>query len=433
MINENEILKRILLNMKYDSSMTLSENYNQVIYEQKSKNRNTKEYWDELYKNRKIDKKKYDFEIERIADEEFGKSMSNVLKSSKYRTESENDYYSQSYITYKTVIPGKTISVPDVRFKNLSKIEYRNTILQPLLWHSKEMPYSEENAKRIFSNACSKVNYFIDKNYNQCETYSILTQIISSNKTLGNSQTNNDKKYNYKKEYSPKSNSVKYYYQNNKTWVEAKDNFRVKLQYWDLNDKIFDGAQVKETKVPSDQQNCTKLDPETCIRWSWNSMNLYGGIDKGLKRFILYSDYEKAKAGEGTTYSACVGIPKDSKEKYPWFTQYVGFYDESKFIKSENPEQPWACPESAITKLPAIPSFSYGNKTYNKSISNDNEKEEYVDKITKDYMKSQEEKGYEYSWFSFDETDETEQDRIRQENKAKIQSVISGGIRIKGK
>ena len=27
MINENEILKRILLNMKYDSSMTLSENY----------------------------------------------------------------------------------------------------------------------------------------------------------------------------------------------------------------------------------------------------------------------------------------------------------------------------------------------------------------------------------------------------------------------
>jgi hypothetical protein len=36
MINENDILKRILLNMKYDSSMTLNENYD-LLAEQTTK------------------------------------------------------------------------------------------------------------------------------------------------------------------------------------------------------------------------------------------------------------------------------------------------------------------------------------------------------------------------------------------------------------
>jgi hypothetical protein len=398
MSNENDILKRILLNMRYDSSMTLNENYNSVLNED-------------------------DFNL-------FGKK-----KKKPYATElNDKEYYSQSFVTYKTVVPNKTITVPDVRFKDQSGIKYRENILEPITWHDNTLPYNEENANRLFAKKCSTIEYYIDKNYNQCQTYTIYTKEISSGKNLELYVKSPIEKYKYKKEYFSNSNIVKYYYVTKKGWTEATGEYREKLKGWDLNEKIFDGAGTNKTQiVPVDQQNCTKLDQETCVKWSWNSLTIYGGINKGLKRFKLYSDYEKAKAGEGIVYSACVGIPKDSEETYPWFTQYVGFYDESKFVKTEDPNQPWKCPENAITTLPTIPTFSYGNQKYNKSISNDEEKEKYVNQTGENYMKGQQEKGYEYSWFSTDETDIENQNKMREDNKKKLESVISGGIRIKGK
>jgi hypothetical protein len=45
MNNTDDILKRILLNMKYDSSMTLSENYSYIIVEQEKKSNQKPNEW----------------------------------------------------------------------------------------------------------------------------------------------------------------------------------------------------------------------------------------------------------------------------------------------------------------------------------------------------------------------------------------------------
>lgn len=435
--------------MKYDSRKTLSENKEIFLLEADNK-RDTKEYWDNLYKKGKIDKKTYDYHIERIDDLEFSKSVTKNIGSIK--SEPEKEYFAESFVTYKTVVPGKTITVPDVRFGTKSSIQNESNIVEPLDWHDKNKPYDETNAKRVFSKACENTGYFIDNQGNQCKhldkngNYKIqndytLTKYadvlagypmqikIKKNQPVTIDKNRKFVSFNvyYDDEngvemvlpYPVTFNCGTYVTLNNQKYGHTQSDIQFGKDYliktlkqkFCENNKIIDFSNTIQKQGTFDTK-CKALEQDVCVRWSWTTMQTYGAIDKGLKRFKLFESYEKAKMGEGTTYSACVGIPKDSEEKYPWFTQYTGFYDESKFVKSSDPNVAWACPSNAITTLPTIPTFSYGNDKYNVSISDQEKKDEYLKN------------------FDTKIDTENEQESIQ---KNKTLSAVGGGIRIKGK
>jgi hypothetical protein len=449
MNNTEDILKRILLNMKYDSRKTLSENYEISLLEDDNK-RDTKEYWDNLYRKGKIDKKTYDYHIERIEDLELSKSLTKGIKS--INSEPTKEYFTESFITYKTVVPGKTLTVPDTRFGKQSGIQSKSNILQPLVWHEKNKPYDETNANRVFSKTCENTGYFIDDQGNQCKhldkngNYKIqgnytLTKysdvlagypmqiMIKKDQPIIIDKTGKYISFNvfYEDEngvelplpYPATFNCSQYVTLNNQKYGHTQSDIQFGKDYFikTLKQKFCENNKVINfsntmLKQGTFDTKCKVLEKDVCVRWSWESMQTYGAIDKGLKKFKLFESHEKAKDNDGTTYSACVGIPKDSEEKYPWFTQYVGFYDESKFVKSSDPNVAWACPSNAITTLPTIPTFSYGNDKYNLSISDQEKKDEYL----KDF-----------------DTKINTKDEQQDLQKNKTIAAVSAGIRIKGK
>lgn len=468
MNNTEDILKRILLNMKYDSRKTLSENYEISLLEDDNK-RDTKEYWDNLYRKGKIDKKTYDYHIERIEDLEFNKSVNKGVKT--INSEPEGIYQSQSFVTYKTVVPGKTLTVPDTKFVKLFGTENKSNFLEPLVWHDKNKPYNDVSAKQLFEKACTRTSiegdntYFIDNQGNQCKhldkngnyiikgdyTYELKSYSVGSPAQIkiknGTSASfdKTTKLINIPVFYTAKNaylndieeqeiatfncgdfitiNNVKYGINDIEKQTKGGDFLTSAFKkYFCLNDKVIDFSSTIAKQGTYDS-NCKALDKNLCLQWSWTSLQVYGGVDKGLERFKLYESYEKAKLDDGVTYQACAGIPKDSKQKYPWFTQYTGFYDESKF-KPTDQTTIWGCPANAITTLPTIPTFSYGNDEYNISISDQDKKEQYLKNLkSKEYQ-------YDAPWLIgkdeyFKETD----DMV----KNKTLSAVGGGIRIKGK
>ena len=160
MNNTDEMLKRILLNMRYDSRKTLRENSNLLSENDK---RDTIEYWDNLYKKGKVTKDMYDYHIERIEGLELTKSFTKGMKQKKFQGNEEwndqpknsvyNVYDKSTIVTYKSVIPGKFLTAPLLGTPSV----------KPLSYHSKNQPYYEEGAKRMFGLACQVLSGTNDK------------------------------------------------------------------------------------------------------------------------------------------------------------------------------------------------------------------------------------------------------------------------------
>ena len=149
MKNADELLKRILLNMRYDPKMSLNENKVVILSEDNPNKRDTKEYWDGLLKKGKVDQKTYDYHIDRIIDLDLNKSFTGAVKrSSGVKSEIDTkEYDNATYVTYQTVMAGKTLSFP-ITWKGL----------QPLKWHDKNEPFNEFSAKYFFGKSCMRLS-----------------------------------------------------------------------------------------------------------------------------------------------------------------------------------------------------------------------------------------------------------------------------------
>ena len=149
MKNADELLKRILLNMRYDPKMSLNENKVVILSEDNPNKRDTKEYWDGLLKKGKVDQKTYDYHIDRILDLDLNKSFTGAVKrSSGVKSEIDTkEYDNATYVTYQTVMAGKTLSFP-ITWKGL----------QPLKWHDKNEPFNEFSAKYFFGKSCMRLS-----------------------------------------------------------------------------------------------------------------------------------------------------------------------------------------------------------------------------------------------------------------------------------
>ena len=412
MNNADEILKRVLLNMRYDSRKTLNENKETILNEDGNPNKkDTKEFWDELFKKGKIDKKTYDYQIERIDGLELSNSFNGAVKklNTPYSDEtSTNAYDDATYVTYKTVVPGKNISFP-ITSKGL----------QPLKWHDKNLPYNDYKAKYLFGNSCLRLSgkdpnykvgydhmkdYYIDDNGNQCKPTS--NSQVFFNKTY-------DKKYDYKREMDWTSEDFDY-----KHYYTPKGTEDWKLASGEMLKFILKNVPfINDPKTEYYYKSgCKPLPYDICLKWSWKSLMEFGGVDKGLERF----SYQKSKESPLVYYSACM-----RKNNFPWLSEYAGFYDESKMTKGSynelvKQETGGSCDQDSITDLPSIPSIKYGRN--NESSSDINQ----MKKIANTYSNQQEK--YYNLVNSGSELAEPDKQKITQ-----INSVVLGGLRIKGR
>jgi hypothetical protein len=422
MINENDILKRILLNMKYDSSMTLNENYDQVIYEQTTN--------------------------------------SNVNQS---KPDVDPNYDKNTKLSYQTVIYNEFLTVPLLK-----------SPITPLEWHNSSEPYNEQAAKSVFGEKCltlsgqnkkyvpgkrPDVDFFIDDDGNKCEPQDDMKQFgLDPN---GSYIVQNDQvflPFTIQNPGSPSSVKIKkgtpmnydfekkfisfgvYYTLNNK---EVLSNLAGVFKC-DTPDRIYVGSQeYKQNKVEAQLVNtlnkkycksgkiidytnnlkkfgtyksgCKPIPFDICLKWSWKSLYEFGGVNKGLKKFEL----KRSKDEEPVVYGACI-----SKSWFPWESTYTGFYDISKYETkySEELDQLVAsyCPPGAKTKLSSIPIFKIGEGDLNVNVSrrqNDEKAEELA---------------YEKSLSFGKELERTYVEGSRTDMVKKVQNSIKSGIRIKG-
>lgn len=265
MKNADELLKRILLNMKYDSSKTLNENKNLVLSEQP---------------------------IVRKPKDKGKKVVSSEIKS--------EEYDESTYVTYKTVVDGKTLSFP-ITWKGL----------QPLSWHDKNEPYNEYSAKYFFGKACMRISgqdptykvgvddekdFYVDDSGNRClpiseHKYNVGCKLLPYDTCL---------KWSWKSlmefggvdkglkrfEYQKDKNSPKIYYSAcvNRVWFPwlyqyggfFDESKSTKGVYDELNKQVVGGSCDRNsiTKLPSvpsveyGRNNMSSADPEEMDRIS---------------------------------------------------------------------------------------------------------------------------------------------------------------------
>jgi hypothetical protein len=395
MKNADEILKKILLNMKYDSSKSLKE---------QSVSGNSYQ----------IPKNPYETDVRQFISKKQPKIPAGRTEWSDEPSDgSYNEYDKSTVITYKSIIPGELITAPLIG-------KYR---VEPLTFHDKNIPFNESSAKSLFGNSCQKLSgqsekytvgyskddYYMYDNGNKCEPIKTYSEITN---------TKRDAVYDYQKVSG--NTGVNYFYRKkgtkewkNPTNVSIKNEIATKVDFSNpLDEKI-------KYEYP---QGCKPLPFDVCLRWSWMSLNQYGGVDKGLSSFKFQN------GNEITTYKACIKIPTNFNKTIttPWLAEYSGYYDTSKttegtYDPSLGVKVSSICPKGAITSLPATPSVYYGNEN-NQSESNLKKKEE----LAKKYINQEEDKYKEQSNNAY--IGEKAQSDI---DVASI--VISTGLRIVGK
>jgi len=396
MKNADEILNRILLNMKYDSRKTLKE-------QSVSGNIN------------QIPKNPYETDVQQFISKKQPKIPAGRTEWSDEPSDGTyNEYDKSTVITYKSVIPGEFITAP------LIGKTYR---VEPLTFHDKNIPFNENSAKSLFGNSCQKLSgqnekypvgyskddYYMYDNGNKCKPIKIYSEITN---------TKRDSVYDYQKVSG--DTGVNYFYRKkgtkewkNPTNTSIKNEIATKVDFSNpLDEKI-------KYEYP---QGCKPLPFDVCLRWSWMSLNQYGGVDKGLSSFKLQN------GNKTTTYNACIKIPTNFNKTMttPWLAEYSGYYDVSKttegtYEPSLGVKVSGICPKGTITSLPATPSVYYGNEN-NQSESNLKKKEE----LAKGYINQEENKYKEQS--NYGRVGEKAQSEI---DIASI--VISTGLRIVGK
>jgi hypothetical protein len=425
MNNTDEMLKRILLNMRYDSRKTLRENSNLLSENDK---RDTIEYWDNLYKKGKVTKDMYDYHIERIEGLELTKSFTKGMKQKKFQGNEEwndqpknsvyNVYDKSTIVTYKSVIPGKFLTAPLLGTPSV----------KPLSYHSKNQPYYEEGAKRMFGLACqvlsgtndkykvgydNMTDYYMDDNGNRCQPTKSYIEITN---------TGRDSKYDYQRISDMDNRNKEYFYRQKNTTEWKTPNYKMKESI--MSGVTFDsgGINIQGIKQRTKYEypaGCKPLPFDTCLRWSWRSLYEYGGVDGGLDSF----EYFENKGSTKITYKACI---KGANSYTPWLSEYAGYYDTSKMTEGSYNESlgvkiGMTCPKDTITSLPSTPSVYYGSEN-NQSVSDLEKKDELARKYSAEAESYYKEKS------AYNRVGERTQLEIDA-----MSSVVSGGLRIVGK
>ena len=308
-----DILKQILLNMKYDSKKTLTEN--------------------ESYINHNI-------------INEQTKPVANASIPTDY-----GDDIKSAYISYQTVIPEQILTAPMQTKKSLP--------VHPMDWHDINTPFQENQSISLFGAPCKilaglnpkyplgrdeKTDYFVKEDGTRCYSRGTRYWIIH-NKTQDNT-------YDYKIAYVYNRNQVEggmtnlgfhqqkglgfetkptiegYYYKKKseseykKAKGEAEKAIKEKVEFnWDSG-KPYAGYD----------DDCKPLDYNVCLRWSWKSL-MMSGVNKGLYSFWVGNNKKEKE------FAACVKVGGNVGDKngvrFPWYSHYHNFYDKSTVYEVE--------------------------------------------------------------------------------------------------
>ena len=357
MTDVEKILKKILLNMKYDSRKTLTENT-------ESTNQDCIPFSFQLdeYKLNELRSKQYP-ELGKYGDGKCKCERDPCLRYDKNccqePEEPKNVLFDDSlYKTYQTVIPNELITVPMIT-------KYSTYVITPIGWHDVNEAYNEDSATQIFGTPCKKIAGLIPKyplGWNAKESYFIKSDGTRC-KSLGMKEwwvenTTSDKTYDYlqkafynthwtesgtnvfagkkfgeapdltnidkpqkEKKYETSPYKVEYYYRkkNETNWTKSSGESERSIQ-----EKITFTWETGYGRNGYDD-GCKPLDYNVCLRWSWKSLGM-SGVDGGLK----YFKYESKDGSKN--YSACIKVGGNGDEngiKFPWFSVYKDFYDDS--------------------------------------------------------------------------------------------------------
>jgi hypothetical protein len=277
--------------------------------------------------------KNLDDEIKQILRNMYqNKENDTLIHEQKVPEENSFDKFVTDYAElrfFKTVIPGKLLSGPRkyIDEENYMKDTF-TTKYKDIRYHNKDAPYDEKMAIGIFGFACASlaglnpeyepgqdifVDYFIDANGDECKP------LAATNNTYSVINTTFDNVYDYKITQNIKSEVLGYYYRKkgDVNWIKAEGN-----TLKNITTKIdfrAGGNKITKNRYP---EGCKPIPYNVCLKWSWNSLYQYGGVNGGIKAF----KYQETKTSPVITYIACMNM----EHMRPWTATYTNFYDDSK-------------------------------------------------------------------------------------------------------
>jgi len=449
MNDREDLLKKILLHMKYDSKNTLSENKNNlkplltekciplntVLTDRKNKGNYRSDKYKELGKWGDgrcpcKDSQCLEFNENCCKPVLYGKNepASGSIDAALYKDNTP--------IVVQTAGIGKYLTIPRGVYEDVTFVD----------WVDKNTPYYEPSAKFMFGKYClflsgeypgypagynGERDYFIDDKGNRCKSKVIKVETINTvhspkytdYKRVGNQISGQG--------YQTDELTNKYYYseKGKNKWVEAKgkdlENIKTKVDF----DTVQAGISPKFLDVYDD--GCKPLPLDVCLKWSWASLYNFGAADKGLKEFSFkkwsYDENNEKVYEPEVTYKTCWRAESYYK---PWTARYSGdFYRKDKigdpvYMKALNSEVSGGCPGAA--KFKQIPDIYLGgglsSEPYNVATLDDSTREEIVNKTVNAYKKETLEKGVK------------RMDRkIWEFETAKIGMVAASGLRLQGK
>lgn len=420
----NDILKKILKNMNYNPSLNSNENESLI---------------NEQYLYPKDEKP----------------SSTTLLKKTigPELTANDSRYDSETLKTYQTVVPGGLFTVPE------GVIKVKET-------HNSSEPFNQAKAVLFFGTKCwalagksdefnvkkSQSAYWIDSKGEQCPIIGakrwMEVRNVTSQLQGGKTGQFDYGRYSELDKTLEKQVKVTYYFKfagKQGKWTVAKDNALLvaKSQPW----KEFVGKNDPDITDSIEYlyaSGCKPLDYDLCLKWSWNTLMMYGGVDKGISVFEMEED------GVTKVFSGCFVTPFYK----PWEAEFTGFHDREKnrqvYVELAKGEKTM-CGGEEVKKIPDIPEIYYKNKN-NFSSMDDERKKSFGDELGNKAQKSVMDSGNIGSYRTLDgqqpadynpmkyiskgiEAYQGTENRknVAEYEKMKMQTTISSGLRVVGK
>jgi hypothetical protein len=288
MINENDILKKILLNMRYDSSKTMNENINSL----NKNNINEDDYETRYRKLRQAQKdldnagyyEKGDYwkQIQDVGWENFRTDITGKSVWDKYKNKNQlpKESTENQLVSINSVVPNEML------YQNYFK-------LTPLEWTTNGAPYNESKAIEYFGVQCMKLS-------GRYPTYSV--------------------GYSEEWDYYVSSSNERCKPKKIKT-VNNTDKNKVDLVLQNKLSKpitLKNGKSYGYTKLTYDK-DCKPIDYNVCLRYSWQTVFSLGVNNNSVLKFK--KEYQKDKIN--FTYAGCM-----TDNWFPWYNRFVGYIEE---------------------------------------------------------------------------------------------------------
>jgi hypothetical protein len=291
MINENDILKKILLNMKYDSSKTMNENINSL-----DENFINEDDYETRYKKLRQAQKDMD-NAGYYAKGDYQKQIQDIgFENMRYDVTSKFiwDKYKNKNELPKESTENQLISVNSVVLNE--KLYQNNFKLTPLDWTTNGAPYNEAKAVEYFGVQCMKLS-------GRYPTYSVG---YSEEWDYYVSTSTNER---------CKPKKIKYVHNTDKNKVDLVLQNKLSKPI-----TLKNGKSYGYTKFTYDA-DCKPIDYNVCLRYSWQTLFSLGVNNNSILKFKK----ENAQYKTNVTYVGCM-----TDNWFPWYNRFVGYIEDNK-------------------------------------------------------------------------------------------------------